>query len=273
MDDIQPGDLLLSSGLGGNFPKGIPVGSIIKVTRKSFGVTQKVEVKPSVDFSKLEEVLVVTHADASPAHVELLEGLEASASPSPFGNSEAMKARLLKALNVPGLFLIALISLALQATLFSNKTIAFFQPDMMVFLVLWVAMKREFGEGGVLTLVFGYIVELKSAAPRGLFLTNYMFLFLITRFLYKNFQVVNRRALVLIGIAAAVFSQLDILFILYLLNKADNQWFHTLQLLAPTAIVHGALIPFVFKALYKFDFITLKKPRGRTPLRARFLSR
>jgi rod shape-determining protein MreC len=73
VDDIQPGDLLLSSGLGGNFPKGIPVGSIIKVTRKSFGITQKVEVKPSVDFSKLEEVLVVTKVDASPVHVSLIE--------------------------------------------------------------------------------------------------------------------------------------------------------------------------------------------------------
>lgn len=85
VDDIQPGDLLLSSGLGGNFPKGIPVGSVIKVTRKSFGVTQKVEVKPSVDFSKLEEVLVVTHVDASPAHVELLERAEAEAKAQPAG--------------------------------------------------------------------------------------------------------------------------------------------------------------------------------------------
>lgn len=71
-DDIQPGDLLLSSGLGGNFPKGIPVGTVIKVTRKSYGITQKVEVRPSVDFSKLEEVLVVTDSNASPAHTQLL---------------------------------------------------------------------------------------------------------------------------------------------------------------------------------------------------------
>ncbi|MBC7396076.1 MAG: rod shape-determining protein MreC, partial [Bdellovibrionales bacterium] len=83
VDDIQPGDLLLSSGLGGNFPKGIPVGTIIKVTRKSFGITQKVEVKPSVDFAKLEEVLVVIHADASPAHVELVEKAEAEALRAP----------------------------------------------------------------------------------------------------------------------------------------------------------------------------------------------
>jgi rod shape-determining protein MreC len=73
VDDIQPGDILLSSGLGGNFPKGIPVGTVIKVTRKSYGITQKVEVKPSVDFSRIEEVLVVTHADASPSHTQLFD--------------------------------------------------------------------------------------------------------------------------------------------------------------------------------------------------------
>jgi rod shape-determining protein MreC len=77
VDDIQPGDLLLSSGLGGNFPKGVPVGTVIKVTRKSYGITQKVEVKPSVDFAKVEEVMVVTHADAAPMHVKVLEKEEA----------------------------------------------------------------------------------------------------------------------------------------------------------------------------------------------------
>jgi rod shape-determining protein MreC len=65
-DDIQPGDVLVSSGLGGFFPKGVPVGSVSKVARKSFGITQDVEVKPSVDFSKLEEVLVITKAESEP---------------------------------------------------------------------------------------------------------------------------------------------------------------------------------------------------------------
>lgn len=60
-DDIQPGDVLISSGLGGIFPKGIPIGTVSKVNRKPFGITQDVEVKPVVDFSKLEEVLVVTN--------------------------------------------------------------------------------------------------------------------------------------------------------------------------------------------------------------------
>jgi rod shape-determining protein MreC len=62
-DDIQPEDLLISSGLGGIFPKGIAIGVVSKVHRKPFGITQEVEVRPSVDFSKLEEVLVILTSD------------------------------------------------------------------------------------------------------------------------------------------------------------------------------------------------------------------
>lgn len=58
-DDIQVGDVLLSSGLGGVYPRGVAVGTVSRVNKKKFGITQDVEVKPTVDFTKLEEVLVV----------------------------------------------------------------------------------------------------------------------------------------------------------------------------------------------------------------------
>jgi rod shape-determining protein MreC len=61
-DDIQPGDTLVSSGLTELFPKGIPIGRVSKVNRKPFGITQEVEVIPSVEFAKLEEVLVITES-------------------------------------------------------------------------------------------------------------------------------------------------------------------------------------------------------------------
>ncbi|MBI4924321.1 MAG: rod shape-determining protein MreC [Bdellovibrio sp.] len=62
-DDIQPGDVFISSGLGGIFPKGIPIGVASKVSKKSYGISQDVEIESSVDFSKLEEVLVVLRAE------------------------------------------------------------------------------------------------------------------------------------------------------------------------------------------------------------------
>lgn len=58
-DDIQIGDFLLSSGLGGIFPRGVAVGTVSKVNKKQFGISQEIEVKPAVDFTKLEEVMVV----------------------------------------------------------------------------------------------------------------------------------------------------------------------------------------------------------------------
>ncbi|MEN9723212.1 MAG: hypothetical protein RJB38_1198 [Pseudomonadota bacterium] len=64
-DDIAPGDVLISSGLSGIFPKGVPVGMVSKVDRMPYGITQQVEVKPAVDFSKIEEVQVILKQESS----------------------------------------------------------------------------------------------------------------------------------------------------------------------------------------------------------------
>jgi len=58
-DEVDVGDVLLTSGVGCRFPKGIPVARVNKVVRRDFGMYQAVEAAPSVDFSRLEEVLIV----------------------------------------------------------------------------------------------------------------------------------------------------------------------------------------------------------------------
>jgi rod shape-determining protein MreC len=59
-DEIEVGDLLVTSGVGRRFPKGIPVGTITQVIKRDFGIYQQVFATPAVDFSRLEEVLIVT---------------------------------------------------------------------------------------------------------------------------------------------------------------------------------------------------------------------
>jgi len=56
--DLQPGDRLISSGMGGVFPKGLIIG-VVKDIHRNGRQTQQVEIQPSVDFSDLEEVLVL----------------------------------------------------------------------------------------------------------------------------------------------------------------------------------------------------------------------
>ena len=58
-EDIAEGDLVVTSGFGNRFPRGLLIGEIRKVKRKSFGLFQEAEIEPSVDFSKLEEVYIL----------------------------------------------------------------------------------------------------------------------------------------------------------------------------------------------------------------------
>lgn len=56
---VKEVEIVLSSGLGGIFPKGLRIGTVSKVVKQDYGLFQEVEVAPSVDFSKLEEVLII----------------------------------------------------------------------------------------------------------------------------------------------------------------------------------------------------------------------
>ena len=56
---IEKGDLVVTSGMGGVFPKGLVVGRVVTAQRNEFGLFQQIELQPAVDFSRLEEVLVL----------------------------------------------------------------------------------------------------------------------------------------------------------------------------------------------------------------------
>ena len=59
-DDVQPGDIVVTSGLGQRFPASILVGEIKEVVKREYGLYQEATVVPAVHFSRLEEVLVLT---------------------------------------------------------------------------------------------------------------------------------------------------------------------------------------------------------------------
>lgn len=62
--DVEPGDILITSGLGQVFPKGIEVGEITGVKRGAHGLYQTVDIRPAVNFEQLEAVLVLVPEQA-----------------------------------------------------------------------------------------------------------------------------------------------------------------------------------------------------------------
>lgn len=55
---LNVGGKVVSSGLGGIFPKGMLIGEITEVTTNDFGLTKMAYVKPAADFSMLENVII-----------------------------------------------------------------------------------------------------------------------------------------------------------------------------------------------------------------------
>jgi rod shape-determining protein MreC len=57
---VAPGDFVVTSGLGALFPKGLPVGRVIAIEDKGSALFHFAVLAPAVDFSRVEEVLLLT---------------------------------------------------------------------------------------------------------------------------------------------------------------------------------------------------------------------
>ena len=67
---LQQGDLVLSSGLGANYPSDVMVGQLVSVRKKETDLFQTASVQPAVDFTSLRAVLVI--ANFRPVDIEPL---------------------------------------------------------------------------------------------------------------------------------------------------------------------------------------------------------
>lgn len=70
-EPVSLNDVVITAGLGAIYPKGIKVGEISRIERESYGITQVIEVTPSVDFQRLEELVVlVSEHPITPAQLD-----------------------------------------------------------------------------------------------------------------------------------------------------------------------------------------------------------
>ena len=62
--DVKTGDLVVTSGIDGIYPKGFVIGTIDNVAG-NVGEYHEISVRPAVDFARIEEVLIVRTPPAS----------------------------------------------------------------------------------------------------------------------------------------------------------------------------------------------------------------
>ncbi len=80
--DILPGYRVITSGLGGVYPKGLIIGDTVEITRTADNSDETAYVRPAVDFLYLEEVMIITEFTAEDTDIDLEIRPEAMPSPS-----------------------------------------------------------------------------------------------------------------------------------------------------------------------------------------------
>jgi rod shape-determining protein MreC len=63
-ESVEPGDVVLTSGLGGNYPPNIFIGQVLSVQHRENALFQTASVQPIVDFNSINAVLVVVNFES-----------------------------------------------------------------------------------------------------------------------------------------------------------------------------------------------------------------
>jgi rod shape-determining protein MreD len=169
----------------------------------------------------------------------------------------------LRALNPFFLVLFAMLGIACQTTLFVNYPFLYLQPDLILLVTVWMALKREWGEGGTVVLILANLAEINSGAPQGFFLISYMAVFLMIRALSRYLMVSRFVTLIKLTLFMSVFWKLIGLLILYWLGLAENQWRHTVVFLFPGAVMEAISGVWVYRWLEKLDWWTFRDKRAQ----------
>lgn len=59
--EVNVGDTVVTSGLGEIYPPGLFIGRVVEVRKEHYGLIKSAQIRPGVEFGRLEEVLVITN--------------------------------------------------------------------------------------------------------------------------------------------------------------------------------------------------------------------
>jgi hypothetical protein len=152
--------------------------------------------------------------------------------------------------------------MGILSTLFSTSALEYLKPDLVLLLVLYVALRRSFAEGGILSLCFGYLAELHSTLPKGGGLAIAMGLFLSIHVLRRYLLIPVLRPPLWIFPFSTLIGKVALLGVLQALGLAHSQWKQTLLWIGLDMLIDSLVGIWLFPILGKFDWHTFKDPRA-----------
>ncbi|MGE4232712.1 MAG: hypothetical protein AB7F43_05220 [Bacteriovoracia bacterium] len=169
---------------------------------------------------------------------------------------------VLQKLNFVIYLIIAIVACTLQSTIFTYSPLNFFQPDIGLILAVYLGMRRDFLEGGILVALVALILEIHSSVGRFFLMTLYVYIFVIAKLFSKTVIISDLFSSIGITTSLLVLKRLGILVLLFWVGKAENGLKHFFIHLIPGIIVHAIIAPALFSWFQSIDLRTYKDSRA-----------
>jgi rod shape-determining protein MreD len=169
---------------------------------------------------------------------------------------------VLRLLNAPFLIFFVVVGIAIQSSLFNSWPLNYVQPDFVLLIVVWCALRRSFEEGGIITLIISNLSEIHSSSPQGMHFISNMAVFFLVRLSAKYLVISGLSTYVIVTIFSLVTWKLTGLLVLYLLGFSSTPLKHTITFILLGTAVEGLVAIWIYRWLEKFDWVTFKNARA-----------
>ena len=161
-------------------------------------------------------------------------------------------------LNFFAILFFSFLCIVFQSTLL-HQFFGIYKPNLLVILIAYLALNRFAIEGGVLSFLIGYLVELNSGAPFGLYSCVFVATYYLTKILCQGLLIDMVLAQMGLVVLASLIFKLSFLGILSIYQPLRETFLTSLFSLLSTAFLNFLLTPIVFFSLTLWDALLAKE--------------
>lgn len=163
---------------------------------------------------------------------------------------------LYRVLNFLLIILLCVFLSSLQSVALKLPALAWLELDLLLLVVIYISLHRQFLEGALLIAVIGRIAELHSGAPVGILTGCYLVVFLAILFTKELFLVATSFSSIIIAVAGGLVWKVAFLLLAQRYGIFGNVWRSSVEYLFPFLLSLGIFARPVFEVMRRLDHWT-----------------
>lgn len=153
--------------------------------------------------------------------------------------------------------------IVLQSTLL-HQGFGVYKPDFILIIITYLALNRFAIEGGIMAYLLGYLIELNSGAPVGLYSVVMVLTFYCAKLLSEGFFIYTMISQMLLVMTTSIVSKVFFLLIVSMYGSVSNLWSQVLFSLLSMVCLNFLLTPIVFFILKQGDNLFMRDIPSKT---------